>query len=156
MSVPPPGATYLLTDIPCGRIPRKEVERIAKLVMKELEVIQPGCSHTIAGGYVQSVPSSPLGVSCRQYSRRYRRGKAESNDIDIVITHPKADRKRIRELCQALTDVLSKKGLITHLMCEFETNRYQCAVQRSREVGMQHSWVKTHQRSHTRTFLRRH
>jgi len=38
-------------DTSCGRIPRKEVKEIARMVMKELEVIQPGCSHTIAGGY---------------------------------------------------------------------------------------------------------
>jgi len=78
------------------KIPRNEVEHVAGMVMSELETIQPGCSHTIAGGY--------------------RRGKLQSNDIDIVITHKKADRKRILELCQELTDVLSKKGLVTHLM----------------------------------------
>lgn len=52
--------TYSLTDILCGRIPRNEVERIVRLVMKELEGIQPGCHHTIAGGYVQFVP--PVGT----------------------------------------------------------------------------------------------
>ena len=42
-------------DTLCGRIPRKEVELVAKTVMKELEMIQPGCSHTISGGCVWSV-----------------------------------------------------------------------------------------------------
>ncbi|KAF9777864.1 hypothetical protein BJ322DRAFT_514143 [Thelephora terrestris] len=78
------------------KIPRREVEQVARMVMHELEEIQPGCLHTIAGGY--------------------RRGKRESNDIDIVITHPAADANRVRELCQEFTDVLSKKGLVTHLM----------------------------------------
>ena len=52
----------------------------------------------------------------------YRRGKPESNDVDIVVTHPKADPKSIRELCQQLTDVLSEKGLVTHVMSESEHN----------------------------------
>lgn len=30
----------------------------------------------------------------------------------------KADQRRIQELCQELTDVLSKKGLVTHLMSD--------------------------------------
>ena len=47
-----------IDDTLCGRIPRKEVERVARTVMKELETIQPGCSHTIVGGYVwPAVPS---------------------------------------------------------------------------------------------------
>ena len=48
----------MLMDILRGRIPRKEVEQIARLVMEELKVIQPGCSHTIAGGYIRFIPSN--------------------------------------------------------------------------------------------------
>ena len=35
-----------------GRISRKEVEQISRIAMNELEVIKPGCSHTIVGGCV--------------------------------------------------------------------------------------------------------
>jgi len=90
------GISLALKDDLSIKIPRKEVEQITRTVMRELEAIQPGCIHTIVGGY--------------------RRGKPESNDIDIVVTYPNADQKRIQELCQGLTDVLSKKGLVTHLM----------------------------------------
>lgn len=85
--------------------------------MKELEAIQPGCTHTIAGGYDPSVLFRVVD-SDRRYPYSYRRGKPESNDIDIVVTHPNADQKRIQELCQGLTDALSKKGLVTHVMSE--------------------------------------
>jgi len=98
-----------------GRIARKEVEQIVRTVMKELEAIQPGCTHTIAGGFdpllLFHIDDPDL---C--YPSSYRRGKPESNDVDIVVTHPNADQKRIRELCQQLTDVLSEKGLVTHVM----------------------------------------
>ena len=87
--------------------------------MTELEAIQPGCIHTIAGGYdsllLFHVEGSDLCYPCS-----YRRGKPESNDVDIVITHPKANQKKIRELCQELTNVLSVKGLVTHVMSESE------------------------------------
>jgi len=67
---------------------------MCEVVMKELNVIQPGCSHMIVGGY--------------------RRGKPESNDVDIVITHPEAD--KVKGLCQRITERLANKGLVTHLM----------------------------------------
>ncbi|KAG6850855.1 hypothetical protein H0H93_007473 [Arthromyces matolae] len=49
-------------------IPREEIEKMHSIVMSELEGLHPGCSSTIVGGY--------------------RRGKHQSNDADIVITHP--------------------------------------------------------------------
>ncbi|KAG6920207.1 hypothetical protein DXG01_004976 [Tephrocybe rancida] len=49
-------------------VPRAEVEEIRDFVISELEELQPGCVSTIVGGY--------------------RRGKPQSNDVDIVITHP--------------------------------------------------------------------
>jgi len=101
-----------------GRIARKEVEQIARTVMRELEAIQPGCTHTIAGGYGPF--SSVWKVLTFSPIYSYRRGKPESNDVDIVVTHPKADPESIRELCQQLTDVLSEKGLVTHVMSESE------------------------------------
>jgi DNA polymerase mu len=48
-------------------IPREEVEEINRTIMGELSHIQKGCKSVIAGGY--------------------RRGKPQSNDVDIVITH---------------------------------------------------------------------
>ncbi|KAJ7821144.1 hypothetical protein B0H14DRAFT_2832315 [Mycena olivaceomarginata] len=50
------------------KIPRAEVDLMHDIVMGELEKLRQGCMSTIVGGY--------------------RRGKAESNDVDIVITHP--------------------------------------------------------------------
>ncbi|KAG5342625.1 hypothetical protein C0989_012130 [Termitomyces sp. Mn162] len=48
-------------------ISRSEVEEMHNLIMAELNDLKPGCASTIVGGY--------------------RRGKPESNDVDIVITH---------------------------------------------------------------------
>ncbi|KAF9012521.1 hypothetical protein BDQ17DRAFT_1344069 [Cyathus striatus] len=73
------------------KIPREEAERIHAIVMCELEKFQPGCISTVVGGY--------------------RRGKTESNDVDIVISH--SDLKR---LCTRVTKHLHELGLITHVM----------------------------------------
>ena len=102
-----------------GRIARKEAKQIASTVMTELEAIQPGCTHTIVGGCDPLLPfhAEDPDLYCPS---SYRRGKPESNDVDIVVTHPNADQKKIRELCQQLTDVLSEKGLVTHLMSKSE------------------------------------
>jgi len=102
-----------------GSIARKEAEQIARTVVTELEAIQPGCTHTIVGGH------DPLLLFYAEdpdlyYPSSYRRGKPESNDVDIVVTHPNADKKKIRELCQQLTGVLSEKGLVTHVMSKSE------------------------------------
>lgn len=35
-----------------GRIPREEVEEIGRVVMRELDALEPGCVSTIVGGYV--------------------------------------------------------------------------------------------------------
>ena len=140
-------------DWPRHRIPRKEVEQIAGTVMNELEIIQPGCSHMIVGGCVD--------LKCdgvdpdRHCLHSYRRGKPQSNDIDIVITHTKADQRKNQELCQELTDVLSKKGLVTHLMSDSGSPYYNHIIQHSRGTQIQHSPVKTHQRHRMQTSLRR-
>ena len=47
---------------------------------------------------------------------RYRRGKPESNDIDIVFTHPNT--KSAKNLCGRLVERLRSEGLVTHIMCE--------------------------------------
>jgi hypothetical protein len=47
---------------------------------------------------------------------RYRRGKPESNDIDIVFTHPNA--KSAKDLGGRLVERLRSAGLVTHVMRE--------------------------------------
>ncbi|KAJ2924272.1 hypothetical protein H1R20_g12822, partial [Candolleomyces eurysporus] len=75
-----------------------EVEEIRDVVMRELEDLQPDCVSTIVGGY--------------------RRGKPQSNDVDIVISHsdPIRGKDIIPGLCKRLTARLYKKGLVTHVM----------------------------------------
>lgn len=41
------------TDESGGRIPRDEVEEIGRVVMRELDALEPGCVSTIVGGYVR-------------------------------------------------------------------------------------------------------
>ncbi|CDZ97716.1 DNA polymerase IV (family X) [Phaffia rhodozyma] len=84
-------------------IPRYEVPLIAKFLSDELEMISPGCIHTICGSY--------------------RRGREYSNDVDIVFTYPAMNRSskvssqvldqlvdRLRTL-SALTDILSGSSI---------------------------------------------
>ncbi|PIL32799.1 hypothetical protein GSI_04916 [Ganoderma sinense ZZ0214-1] len=76
------------------KIPRAEVEEMGRVVMKELNEFEPGCVSTIAGGY--------------------RRGKPESNDVDIVFTHP--DASKIKGLCKRFVRRLHERGMVTHVM----------------------------------------
>jgi len=62
--------------------------------MDHLNAVEPGCVSTITGGY--------------------RRGKPESNDIDIVFTHPNAN--SAKNLCGRLVERLRSAGLVTHVM----------------------------------------
>ncbi|KAJ8696964.1 hypothetical protein PTI98_006783 [Pleurotus ostreatus] len=80
------------------KIPREEVREMHVLVMKELETLQHGCVSTIVGGY--------------------RRGKEESNDVDIVISHKdwRGGGEKIKGLCTRLVKHLYNKGLVTHVM----------------------------------------
>ncbi|KAJ8076730.1 hypothetical protein PM082_001153 [Marasmius tenuissimus] len=68
------------------------------VVMEELKKLKPGCVSTITGGY--------------------RRGKPESNDVDIVISHSnlKSGGEQIKGLCKELVKRLYEKGLVTHVM----------------------------------------
>ncbi len=50
------------------RIPREEVHEIGLCVQQHLDILQPGCRYTLTGGY--------------------RRGKSESNDVDVVFCPP--------------------------------------------------------------------
>jgi len=80
------------------RIPRDEVEEVAERVLQELRAIMPGSDLTICGGY--------------------RRGKLESNDIDLILTHPDGpgQEKLASDLATKLTKRLQQAGLITHVM----------------------------------------
>ena len=44
----------------------------------------------------------------------YRRGKPESNDVDIVFTHP--DAAKIKGLCKRFVRRLHERGMVTHVM----------------------------------------
>lgn len=79
-------------------IPREEVEDINGTIMRELGHIQKGCKSVIAGGY--------------------RRGKPQSNDVDIVITHTdwNLGSQKVKGLCRKLVRRLHEQGLVTHVM----------------------------------------
>ncbi|KAG2043799.1 hypothetical protein BDR03DRAFT_989452 [Suillus americanus] len=79
-------------------IPREEVEEINRTIMRELSYIQKGCTSVIAGGY--------------------RRGKLQSNDVDIVITHTDwhLGSQKVKGLCRKLVQRLHEQGVVTHVM----------------------------------------
>ncbi|CEQ41545.1 SPOSA6832_03302, partial [Sporobolomyces salmonicolor] len=67
------------------KIPRSEVESICEWVRVQLDRIEPGAHIAIVGGY--------------------RRGKRDSNDVDLLITYPHQDGKErgiLRRLCHRL------------------------------------------------------
>ncbi|KAJ7018344.1 hypothetical protein C8F04DRAFT_1277805 [Mycena alexandri] len=92
-----PAALELRTDLD-EKIPRAEVGLMHDIVMAELGKLRSGCLSTIVGGY--------------------RRGKAESNDVDIVITHPTlvSGSDQVKGLGELLVNRLYERGLITHVM----------------------------------------
>jgi len=45
---------------------------------------------------------------------RHRRGKPESNDVDMVFTHP--DPSRAKGLCKRFVHRLHERGMVTHVM----------------------------------------
>ncbi|EPQ29018.1 uncharacterized protein PFL1_03308 [Pseudozyma flocculosa PF-1] len=73
-------------------IPRHECESITEMIMTMLDAILPGCVHTICGGY--------------------RRGKAQSYDLDIVVGHPRAS----RAVLHSLFDKMKRQGLVSHVV----------------------------------------
>ncbi|XP_006461257.1 hypothetical protein AGABI2DRAFT_118163 [Agaricus bisporus var. bisporus H97] len=79
-------------------IPRAELEEIHRVIMSELEQVQAGCTSTVVGGH--------------------RRGKLESNDMDIVITHSDMHQGTgsIKGMAAKLVERLYKRGLVTHVM----------------------------------------
>lgn len=89
-------------------IPRSEVKAIGSIILSEAREIDPGYQMVIVGGY--------------------RRGKAESGDVDIMLTHP--DESRTLEFLPELTWRLEEKGWITNVLLESMKNseRGQWAV----------------------------
>nr|XP_031863438.1 uncharacterized protein CI109_001314 [Kwoniella shandongensis]KAA5530510.1 hypothetical protein CI109_001314 [Kwoniella shandongensis] len=77
-----------------AKIPREEVQEIADCVMEHLDAFIPGCEYTICGGY--------------------RRGKPQSNDVDVVFCPPKDDQDigLLRDLYLRLSEL----GIITHVL----------------------------------------
>jgi DNA polymerase mu len=60
---------------------------------------------------------------------RYRRGKAESNDVDIVITHPtlKSGSDQVKGLGEALVNQLYERGEYLHpIFCSLASGTYSC------------------------------
>lgn len=76
------------------KISRAEVEEMARLITEEMSIILPGFIYTITGGY--------------------RRGKPESNDVDIVFSHPTSGKGA--GALQLLITRLHNRGLITHVL----------------------------------------
>ncbi|KAH7911389.1 hypothetical protein BJ138DRAFT_1085723 [Hygrophoropsis aurantiaca] len=79
-------------------IPRDEVEEIQRVIMQHLDVVQKGCRSIIVGGY--------------------RRGKPQSNDVDIVFTHNDwtLGSQKVKGLCKRLVHRLHEQELVTHVM----------------------------------------
>ncbi|KAN0081305.1 hypothetical protein V8E55_008929 [Tylopilus felleus] len=80
------------------KIPRSESDEINQVIMRELESIEAGCKSILVGGY--------------------RRGKLESNDVDIIISHADWDHgaEKVRGLCKKLLQRLHERGLVTHVL----------------------------------------
>ncbi|KAK4147107.1 uncharacterized protein C8A04DRAFT_24903 [Dichotomopilus funicola] len=76
------------------KIPRAEVEAIGETVRAHANAIVPGFQMVIVGGY--------------------RRGKLESGDVDIVLSHP--DENATRDFVGALVVALERTGCITHTL----------------------------------------
>lgn len=76
------------------KIPRVEVEAIGETVRAHANAIVPGFQMVIVGGY--------------------RRGKLESGDVDIVLSHP--DESATRDFIGALVVALERTGCITHTL----------------------------------------
>lgn len=76
------------------KIPRLEVESIAATILSHLHKLDSGYSLVIAGGY--------------------RRGKRESGDVDVIVSHPSEEKTLF--LIGELVMRLEKAQLITHTL----------------------------------------
>lgn len=83
------------------KIPRSEVEYIASVITYHAkQIVDDGIECIIVGGY--------------------RRGKAESGDVDVIISH--REQHATLHLVTALVNALEKSGWITHCLSLQETN----------------------------------
>jgi len=76
------------------KIPRKEVERIGAVILGAAQRVEPGAQMVIVGGY--------------------RRGKEESGDVDVVVSHP--DEAQTHHLVTRIVQELERGGWITHTL----------------------------------------
>ncbi|KAI8066673.1 hypothetical protein BC940DRAFT_302035 [Gongronella butleri] len=81
------------------RIPRSQVDIMVAEFDAVVKRVQPGCKYTVCGSY--------------------RRGKADSGDVDIVVTHE--DNKVSQVLLETLVAQLQKEGLITDILSMSDT-----------------------------------
>jgi DNA polymerase IV len=81
--------------------------------MAELDHIEKGCISTIVGGCVWTVHRSDEILI--NFTTSYRRGKLESNDVDIVFTHPDLNTgaAKVKGLCKRLVRHLYERGQCT-------------------------------------------
>ncbi|KAJ4434325.1 hypothetical protein ANN_22882 [Periplaneta americana] len=79
------------------KIPRQEIEEIENIIKNEVHKLDPEYLITICGSY--------------------RRGKPESGDVDVLLTHPSYTSvhgsKKKSHLLKQVVDLLHSKGLIT-------------------------------------------
>lgn len=87
------------------KISRSEVEEIGRIVGDASQEVAPGTVYEICGGYVPSLLSS---------NHRYRRGKSESGDVDVIISNPRPH--ATQNFCVGLVKVLEQRGIITHTL----------------------------------------
>ncbi|CZT48586.1 related to DNA polymerase Tdt-N [Rhynchosporium secalis] len=74
------------------RIPRAEVEKIGQIVLDHANKFRPGFQMVICGGY--------------------RRGKRDSGDVDVMLSHP--DEDATEDLIRDLLNSLEENEYITH------------------------------------------
>ena len=86
------------------KIPRVEIEKFEKLLRKILKRMNPGLKMTICGSY--------------------RRGRAESGDIDCFITHPDIVSKDNTQLLNDIVKVLTKCGILVDHLTEYGGTKY--------------------------------
>ncbi|KAK4177498.1 putative DNA polymerase [Triangularia setosa] len=76
------------------KIPRKEVEGIGGVILEEANRIENGVEMVIVGGY--------------------RRGKRESGDVDVVLSH--REEEATKRFVERIVVGLEKRGYITHTL----------------------------------------
>lgn len=86
------------------KIPRREVETIGAIILEHAKEVRPGFQSVIVGGY--------------------RRGKLESGDVDVMLSHP--DEEATLHTLKLIVDSLVNAGVsITIICCCFLTHLSQ-------------------------------